>query len=450
MRSVERYDVVVAGGGLAGVAAAISAASVGARTLLIERYGFLGGMGTAGLVNPFMSYSTSTGKPLVGGVFTNLCDRMSELGGMLDRAFDPEVMKFAAQEMVLESGAQLLFHSWITGAVVDHKKRLVGLEVLTKSGSEKISAKCVVDATGDADIAAMAGVPFEMGSPDSGFTQAMTLMFSIGGVDLRKALLYAKDHHDQMRFPQPQNEADVDRMLQGVISLAGFYDLVEAARLKGEFSLPQDMVFFISLPNPGQVVVNTTHIGGLDGTDSRDLTRAEIEGRKQVFQLMSFFRKYVPGFESAYLLQTGTQVGIRETRRVYGEYLFTAQDVVEGRKFPDAVLRSAYPIDIHAPIGKGYTREEDLSVPNVPPPGDWYEVPYRCLVPREIENLLVAGRCISATHEGQAAVRIMPNCMALGQAAGAAAALSVRGKILPRKLDMGLLRKTLLEQRAAI
>ena len=446
---MDKYDVVVAGGGVAGIAAAVSSAREGAHTLLVERYGFLGGLGTAGLVNPFMSSSTSEGKPLVGGFYTEICDRMSDIGGMLGRAFDPEAMKYCAQEIVIEAGADLLLHTAVTGALVTEKE-VVGIEVLTKSGSKEIKAGVVVDATGDGDIAAMACAQYELGNPESGLTQAMTLMFTIGGVSLRKSLIYAMENPDEMRFPKPSSEAAVDRMLESAIGVAGYYKEVEAARLKGEFPLPQDMVFFISLPTPGHVVVNTTHIGGLDGTSSTDLTRAEIEGRRQVMVLMRFFRKYIPGFENAYLAQTAVQVGVRETRRIIGEYIFNVEDVAEGRKFPDPVLRSAYPVDVHSPKGKGYSKEEDISKATVPPPGDWYEVPYRCIVPLEVENLLVAGRCISATQEGQGAVRIMPNCMALGQAAGTAAALCVKNSIIPRKLDYALLRKSLVSQGAII
>lgn len=434
---------------MAGVAAAVSSARSGANTLLVERYGFLGGLGTAGLVNPFMSSHTSTGKALVGGFFTEICERMSSMGGMLGRAFDPEAMKFAAQEMVLESGAELLLHSWVTGARIAREK-VVGIELLTKAGACEVDGQIVIDATGDADVAAMAGAPYELGNPEHGMTQAMTLMFTLGGVDIGKALKYAKENPDEMRFPKPASDGEIGRMLQGAVGVAGFYKEVEEARSKGEFPLPQDMVFFIALPTPGQVAVNTTHIGGLDGTTSKDLTRAEIEGRRQTVALMKFFRKYVPGFRNAYLLQTATQVGVRETRRIIGEYVFDAEDVVAGRKFEDAVLRSAYPVDVHSPVGKGYRREDDGKPPSAPPPGDWYEVPYRSLVPLEVDDLLVAGRCISATHEGQGAVRIMPNCMALGEAAGTAAALCVQKGVTPRALDTELLRKNLTSRGAIV
>ena len=446
---MDKYDIIVGGGGVAGIAAAVSSAKLGAKTLLIERYGFLGGLGTAGLVNPFMSSYTSTGTPLVGGFFNDLCDGMRRIGGMLGRAFDPEAMKFCAQEIVLDAGVELLLHSWITGARMAGKG-IVGVETLTKSGPTEFDAQVVIDCTGDADVAAMAGAPFELGSPEHGMTQAMTLMFTVGGVDIRRSLAYAKQNPAEMRFPKPKSDEEIERLMEMAVGIAGFYKEVEEARSKGEFPLPQDLVFFIGLPTPGQVVVNTTHIGGVDGTNSSDLTKAEIEGRRQAIALMSFFRKYIPGFENAYLAQTAAQVGVRESRRIIGEYVFTAEDVIAGAKFPDVVLRSAYPVDVHNPAGKGYSREDDSGKPSIPPPGDWYEVPYRSLVPLDVENLLVAGRCISATHEGQAAVRIMPNCMALGQAAGTAGALCVKEGVTPRALDAELLRKHLLEQGAII
>ena len=442
-------DVLVAGGGVAGVAAAASAARRGARTLLVERYGFLGGMGTAGLVNPFMSSRTSTGAPLIGGFFAEICDRMSSLGGLFGRAFDPEAMKFAAQEMILEAGGELLLHSWISG-VRKTGPAIAGVEAFTKGGPLGIDAKVVVDATGDGDVSAMAGAPFEMGGPAHGLTQAMTLMFTVGGVEMRKCLEYALANPDQMRFPKPSSQEDVERLLATAAGVAGFYKEVDEARKNGEFPLPQEMVFFIAMPTPGQVVVNTTHVGGVSGTDSTDLTKAEIECRRQVMALMTFFRTYVPGFENSYLIQTAPQIGVRETRRIVGEHVFSVADVSQGRKYPDAVLRSAYAVDIHSPVGRGYVRADDGKPGIGPARGDWYEVPYRSLVPLEVEQLLVAGRCISSTHEGQAAMRIMPNCMALGQAAGVAAALCVEQQVSPRQLDAALLRSALLGQGAII
>lgn len=339
MDATDLYDVIVAGGGLSGISAAIGSARLGARTLLIERYGFLGGLATAGLVNPFMSWQTSTGKPLVGGIFTELCERMDSMDGMLGGAFDPEIMKYVTQEMVLESGAELLQHSAVIDVHVD-KNKISRLSVEEKSGICDLRSKIVIDATGDADVAAMAGVDYELGDPATGATQAMTLMFTLGDVDIRKSLVYAMENPAEMRFPKPTSDHEIDKMLESAVGIAGFYAKVEEARSKREFPLQQDMVFFISLPMPRQVIVNTTHIGNVDGTSSEDLTRAEVEGRRQAISLVKFFREYIPGFENTYLLQTAAQVGIRETRRITGEYIFSAQDVIAARKFPDAVLRS--------------------------------------------------------------------------------------------------------------
>jgi hypothetical protein len=427
---------------VAGIAAAACASRNGARTLLVEKYGFLGGMGTAGLVNPFMV-------SMVGGFYSEICKRMESLGGMFGRSFNPEILKFAAQEIVLESGVDLLLHTTVTGIRMT-ERTITGLTLLTKSGFVDVGAQVVIDATGDADVAAMAGAPFEMGNEESGATQAMTLMFILGGVNVREAFVYAANHPEDMRFPKPIMESEIDGLMQTVQGICGFYREVEEARRLGEFTLDQEMVFFLTLPAPDRVVVNTTHITGCDPLTSEGLTDAEIDGRRQVIELLHFFGKRVPGFQNAYLAETAAQVGIRESRRVMGEYVFSEEDVAEGRKFPDAVLRSAYPVDLHSGVGKGYTRDVERTETVAPPDGDWYEVPYRCLVPKEIENLLVAGRCVSATHAGQGAMRIMPNCMALGQAAGTAAGLCLKSCVTPRSMDTEALRSLLKKQGAIL
>lgn len=443
------YDVIVAGGGLAGTSAAISAARLGVSVLLIEKYGFLGGMSTAGLVNPFMASKTSKGVPLVGGLYTEICDAMNKQNGMLDRAFDPEAMKFVLQELLIESGSELLLHSYAKTPIVRNNK-ITGLIVDCNSESLSISANTVIDATGDADVSVKAGVPYDYGNSVTGLSQAMTLMFVVGGVDVKKSLMYAKDHNDEMRFPKPIDENDVDRMLSGAIGIAGFYKHVESAKNSGELCLNQDMIFFITLPTPGYVVVNTTHVAGYDPTKSTDMTKAEIEGRQQANMLMRFLKKYIPGFENAYLSQTAAQIGIRESRRIKGEYTFTVDDVVNGRKFFDSVLRSVYPVDIHSSAGKGYAKDEDHIPPVGPPEGDWYELSYRCMIPINIDNLIAAGRCISSTHEGHSAVRIMPNCIAMGQAAGVAGAMSSIYNTPPRNIDINEMHRILKEQGAII
>ena len=236
------------------------------------------------------------------------------------------------------------------------------------------------------------------------------------------------------------------------MSVAGYYELVSKARENGDYPLPGDLIFFISRPRRGEVVFNTTHIGGVTVTGAKDLTKAEIEGRRQGAALVRFVRKYIPGFEDAYLLRTATQIGVRETRRIMGDYVFHADDVANARKFEDSIARLAYPVDVHSGKGEGYTREEELPArkPVAPPPGDWYEIPYRCLIPRGMESLLVAGRCVSSTHEGNGAIRIIPCCVAMGQAAGTAAALCIREKVTPRSLSVNLLLEALRQQEVLV
>lgn len=442
------FDVIVAGGGIAGVAAAVAASRMGARTLLIERYGFLGGLATAGLVNPFMSHSTSTQVPLIAGFFDDLRDRLSELGGILGNSFDSEAMKFAVQEMVLESGAEILLHSWVSDAVTT-EATVQRVTVVNVSGQAEYGAQTIIDATGDGDVAAAAGAAFESGGED-GLPQAMTLMLDVGAVDLPKALKYVRDNPDEMRFPKWPPDHDVESDKRPIVSVAGYYSLVAEAKARGEYPLPGDLIFYLTRPTPGEVVFNTTHVGGVNGTNADDLTKAEIEGRRQAMAIVSFVQKHIPGFENAHLLRTATQIGVRETRRIKGDYTFSADDVIEARKFPDAIARLAYPVDIHSGKGEGYTRAEERSGPVTPPPGDWYEVPYRCMLPVGLENVLVAGRCVSSTQEGHGAIRIMPCCAAMGQAAGVAAAISLRENVSPRSIDTESLLLSLREQGALV
>ncbi len=431
------YDVIVTGGGLAGCAAAVASARRGARTLLIERYGFLGGWATAGLVSPFMSHRTSDGRVLVTGLFQEICDRLSHQGGLKGNTFDSEAMKSVLQEMVLESGSVLRLHTQVDGARSDQNGGIV-ISMYSKSRREEINCFRTVDCTGDGDVAVALGASYASGDAN-GLPQAVTLMFDVGGVDLERVMQYVRDHPDQMLFPKLPPDADPEELADGVISVAGYYDLVANARAAGEYDVPGDMIFFLSRPRRGEVVFNTTHVGRVDGTSAEDLTRAEIESRRQMICLVAFVRNHVPGFEEAYLLRSAAHVGVRETRRITGDYVFSASDVVRGAKFADCICRLAYPVDVHPGEGRGYTKEEaeaDLAATaGAPPPGDWYEIPYRCLLPQGIDNVLVAGRCVSSTQAGHGAIRIMPACVAMGEAAGKAAALSLEQEITPRELD---------------
>jgi hypothetical protein len=255
-----------------------------------------------------------------------------------------------------------------------------------------------------------------------------------------------------MLFPKLPPTADPAQLANGIISVAGYYDLVKTAREKGEYSAPGDMIFYIGRPRKGEVVFNTTHVGHVDGANAEDLTRAEIESRRQMVSIVAFVNAYVPGFEDAYLLRSAAHVGVRETRRIIGDYVFSAADVIEARKFDDAICRLAYPVDVHSGKGDGYTKDEGGSSggPNNAPPGDWYEIPYRCLLPAGLDNVLIAGRCVSSTQAGHGAIRIMPSCIAMGQAAGTAAALSLDEGVKVRDVSISALLDNLRAQGALL
>ena len=408
-------DVLVAGGGPGGLAAAVSAARNGADTLLIERYGFLGGMATAGLVNPFMTYWAGE-EQIIGGVLQEVIDRLTALGayGKGSRtAFDPEAFKFVADQMCADAGVKVLLHSFLSDVAVSGNA-IESIEIAGKSGKTSLTAKVFIDGTGDADLAFMAGARCEKGRDEDGLMQPMTLNFRVCKVDVS-------------RMP-PRGEE--------------FNKLFDKAKAEGRLDCPRENVLLFLTTREGEIHFNQTRINRADGTSTEDLTRAEIEGRRQAWQFIVFLRRDVPGFEEAEMLVSGPQVGMRETRRVMGEYVLTADDVLSARKFEeDCIARGSYSIDIHSPTGAG-TVIQRLK------PGESYDIPYRCLVPTGIDNLLIAGRPISATHEAHSSLRIMPICMAIGQAAGTAAALSIREGVVARKLDVRLLQKTLRSQGA--
>jgi hypothetical protein len=258
-------------------------------------------------------------------------------------------------------------------------------------------------------------------------------MFRLSHVDLAQTAAYVREHPEQMRSSLAPEQRDA----HALTAVAGLYDLWNAARERGDVSVPRELVSFFISPYPDEVTVNMTRVTEIDPLDPFDLTRAEIESRAQAMELLAFFRRDVPGFANARIAATAAQIGIRESRRIVGVYTLTADDVLSARSFDDAVARSAYPIDIHNPSGAGTTTHRL-------PAGASYEIPYRCLVPEKVDRLLVAGRCISTTHEAHASTRLTPTVMTLGQAAGTAAALCVEQRIQPRDIDAGELRAALV------
>ncbi|GAB2720978.1 FAD-dependent oxidoreductase [Paenibacillus thermoaerophilus] len=434
-----RVDVAVLGGGPAGIAAAVAAARNGARTLLAERYGFLGGMSTLALVYPWMTFHTAAGEQVIRGIAQEIVDRLmrrnASPGHLRDTIgfvhtltpYHPEAFKVLAFDMLQEAGAELLLHAWAVDAdCVGGELRSVTLQ--TKSGPVRVRARMFVDATGDGDIAAFAGAPWEQGNAN-GKTQPMTMKFRMRGVDFSEIKAYMRRHPED--FYRKSLISELDRLpLTGV---AGFYSKWREAALP----IPRDGVLLFAGPGEDEAVVNVSRVSGLNPMDARDLTSAEIEGRRQVEMIESFLRQSIPGFGRARVTQVGTQIGVRETRRIAGKYVLTGEDVLTGRRFPDAVARSGYPIDIHQPEGKGVT-EGFIEA------GGAYDIPYRCLLPQGVFNLVMAGRCLSASHEAQATARLTPSCMALGQAAGTAAALAAADGRSAEDVPIELLQERLL------
>jgi hypothetical protein len=442
MACMADFDVLVVGGGNAGCAAAIAAARHGARTMLVERYGFLGGTATAAMVGPWMTFHSGKER-IVGGIAQEIVERLMRKGAspghLADSSdyvatitpFDPEIHKALLFEMMREAGVSLLLHAYFLAARADGAT-VGGADFATIAGTRSYGGTVVIDATADALVAASAGVPTQQGD-ERGQVQPATLMLRLSHVDLSKLAAYVQAHPEEMRSSLPAAQ----RTPEALTAVAGLYSLWHRARDNGAVEVPRELVSFFISPYPDEVTVNMTRVVNIDPLDPDDVTRAEVESRLQAMQLLEFFRQSVPGFERARIAATGTQVGIRESRRVVGRYTLTRDDVLQGRKFSDAVARSAYPIDLHNPSGSG-TSTQRL------PPGESYEIPYRCLRPVNREQLLVAGRCISTTHEALASTRLTPTVMTLGQAAGTAAALAAARGLRVADVDTAELRTRLV------
>lgn len=441
------WNVIVCGGGLAGVCAATAAARSGAKTLLIERDGSLGGTMTNNLVGPMMTFH-SPERQVIGGMAQEVVDRLVAMGASVGHIadtsdycatitpFDAEALKLVCQRMVLEAGGTLLYNSFISG-VVKEGGAITGVQLTNKAGLTRLKADVVIDATGDADVAALAGVPCEFGRPTDHQVQPLTLMFKLTHVDAAALRAYSAQHLDVVMLNERQMASYLNQALN---KNYGFSEKLKEYLAAGKPITQRRDVLFFNTIYEDEVIVNSTRVGGVNPLDPWELSAAENTAREQVFGLLEFFKKEVPGFANCRLAQVGLRIGVRESRRICGEYMLTAQDILEQRRFPDAIAQCAYPIDIHA-VTPGEEEFNSFSYQ-----GEVFDLPYRCLVPQQVDQLLVAGRSISATHDAQGAIRTSPTCMAMGQAAGLAAVQALREEVAPRLVNTARLRQTLTEQ----
>lgn len=427
-----KYDVVVAGGGPSGFTAAISAARQGSKVLLIERQSFIGGVAASGI--PFIDFFNKINNQVIKGIGQEFVDRLQNEGACLGHIkspkghlnsvtfIDPDWIKLIGEEMLIEAGVELLYQS-VACDVKLKNNVLKAIRVANKGGLQWIEADCFIDSTGDADIAAFSGVPFNFGRELDGLTQASSLVFKLVNVDVKKV---TDIFNDTPIIGKPYG-SDKEYNLHVSGNFSEWDNIIKERDI---FEDEKHNIWAGTLRENELTYVNAIRIAKYDMTDPKQYSQAEIEARKQLKKLIRFLNDYIPGMEKASIGSIASQIGIRETRRIIGEYILTEQDVMTGKKFDDCIAKNGYCIDIHDPEGKGWRADAIQSEDGT------YDIPYRCIVPKDIENLLVVGRSISTTHEAQASTRIMPCCMALGQAAGVAASISSKSKTYVRGIDI--------------
>ncbi len=415
-------DVIVVGSGSAGSSAAIAAARSGADTILVERFGFLGGTSTQ-VLDTFYGFYTpgSVAYKVVGGVPDDVVARLKKYNAAFERpntygagtgvTYDPYILRIAWEQLAQEAGVRLLYHSFCTDVIRDGD-RITGVIVNGKRGLMKLTARVVIDCSGDADVSHQAGAPYERAG-DIDPAQTLTTTFRMIHVDIERAKAFGKK---------------------------AMWEKMEEATATGNYDLPRKEGSWHITPHEGVIHTIMTRIADVDATDPVALTNAEIEGRRQALEYVRFLQDFVPGFENARLSWLCAPIGVRETRRIYGRYRLTREDCLTARKFDDAVAACGAPIEDHH--GGSDTKWEYL------PDGMTYDIPYRALLPTEVDGLLVAGRCFSATHDAHASCRSMAQMMALGQAAGVAASLSVKHDLLPHELATAPLQDALTQMGA--
>ncbi|MBQ7010699.1 MAG: FAD-dependent oxidoreductase [Clostridia bacterium] len=410
------YDVVVVGGGMAGTFAAVAAAREGASVLLVEKNGYLGGAATAGLVHPFMPYFERPGGKIANaGLFTELLRRLHEIGASpSDKScfFNDQLLKVTLDRLLVEAGVSMLFGCMV-GEVDMDGESIKKVHAYSPAGKISLSAKIFVDASGDADLSAFAGMDCRVGRPKDHLCNPMTLNFNLANVDWSRWDKYEADKN----YRELKAQGKIRNNRRDILSM--------------------------TMQVGNMMHLNSTRIVGKDATDPVSYTEAELEGREQMLELYNFLKNYCPGLEDCELVSAGAEIGVRESRRVIGHYILTEEDVLGVKHFEDSICRATYNVDIHNPEGEG-------TFCRYLPHNTYYTIPYRCLVPLGSKNLLVAGRPISATHEAHSSLRVIPSASCIGQAAGTAAALSAKHSVAPENLDVDELRNVLVNNGALV
>ncbi|WP_270934860.1 FAD-dependent oxidoreductase [Falsiroseomonas oryzae] len=457
------YDVVVAGAGMSGVVAAIAAARGGARVLLTDRLPFLGGNMTAGLLGNFLTFHNMKGEQITAGIAQEIVDHCIERGGAfrehrghLPNAYgnaysvtpvDPEVLKLVTQLLCVEAGVALLLNTYIAGTLTEGR-RITGIRVVNKSGEQTMRAKVFVDATGDADLVAGAGGRFLMGD-ERGRVMSISLFSRLGNVNLDKHLAYVKENPDEFMLGEDpyigKTKAEIAAGLKHWIDyplVTGHYSAVKRAQARGEFHPNRQRVVFQVTTIPGVVVLNATSLLGYNPTDGESMTRAALEGREQIFKVADFFRRYVPGFEDSFILDSASALGVRESRRIAGVRTLTDADCVAGKKNDDDIALGAYCLDVHQ--GTGIIEHKHVR------DGEAYGIPYGTLIPETVDGVIVAGRSLSSERFANGSARCQAPIMGMGQAAGMAAALCAEHGFQPRDVPVGQLRGMLRQAGAVV
>ena len=455
MNSVKRladYDVIVIGGGPGGIPAAIASARSGMKTLLVERNAFLGGVAATGL--PILAFYDRTGRQVVGGIGDELIQKLIPIGGSfsghipcpIHNSFtpvNPHMFRNVAVATCKEAGVDMLFSTEIQDVVVENGK-ITGVVLFSRSTVMEVNCKVVIDATGDGTAAYLAGALYEVGTPNDKNIQPVSLIFSLGNVDIDEMLAYIKQHPETFATPETYGEG-IDYTLDYFLNSESFYftgfsEFIALAKANGDFDVPRDRVIFAKQPNKNEVVINATRMINVDPTDPESLSLAEIEGHRQVQVLLQFFKKYCPGFKDAFLAHTASGTYARESRRIVGIKTITKANIDALLVPEDSIALAGYNVDIHQ-SGVGL---------HLLPSAHAIGIPYGCLVSKNIEGLLTSGRCISVEPYPFGLTRAMATCMAIGEAAGTAAAWAIRNSVRLAEVNVRELRNILKENGAIV